>query len=259
MTSERPLRHAKLVLALPHPRSTCRRATIHGAEAIPLSGAAILVSNHGRLDADFFMLVRALLRERGRLVRLLAHHLWFRLPVTRHLFQLAGAVDGTRANAARLLAQGELVLAYPGGFREIMEGRFGREHLDWRGRRGFAKLALEAQVPVIPIAGIGVNNGLVFLTSGRRLGKVLFQSILRLGSEYEGYRVPLAMGLLPLPLPYPLVIPLLLPCRVGYFVGDPIHPPAAAGGDVSERQVEAFARRVEHAMERLLAEHGHQA
>lgn len=258
--TNRDLARTRLVLALLNPRSTCHRATIRGAEAVPRTGAAVLVSNHGRLDFDFFILIRLLLRERGRLVRLMADHLWFTLPVTKRLFAAAGAVDGTRANAARLLASGGLILAYPGGVREIMNSHFGREHIDWRGRRGFARLALEAQVPVIPIAGIGVNNGLVFVSSGRWLGKLLFQRILRMGPKYADYRVPLAMGLLPLPLPYPLVIPLPLPCRVTYVVGEPILPPPAeradAGGGVSERQVDIFARQVERAMVRLIAEHG---
>ena len=116
---------------------------------LPAEGGAVIVSNHGRLDLDCFILAGLILRSRGRLVRLMADHLWFRIPVVRRLWGRAGAVDGTRENAARLLSGGELVLAYPGGVREIMSGRFGHEHLDWAGRTGFARVAIEAGVPVI--------------------------------------------------------------------------------------------------------------
>jgi 1-acyl-sn-glycerol-3-phosphate acyltransferase len=186
------------------------------------------VSNHGRLDFDSFLLMRLVLRATGRPVHLLADHLWFRLPGIRRLWALAGAVDGTRENALELLQQGELVLAYPGGVREIMTGRFRHEHLDWEGRTGFAAVALAAGVPVIPVAGLGVSSGHIFLTSGCVLGRLLFGVVLhrtlRLCSFSNYYRDPLTIGLLPLPLPFSLAVHLPLPCKVRYVVGAPLLP-----------------------------------
>ena len=150
--------------------------------------------------------MRLILGERGRLPRLMADHMWFKLPITGRAFLAAGAVDGTRENAAGLLQRGELVLTYPGGVREIMESRFRREHIDWRGRRGFAYVALEAGVPVVPVVGVGVNSGHVFVSSGRMLGKLLFQGALRLGPEYADYRDPLTIGVVPVPLPFGVAV-----------------------------------------------------
>ncbi len=124
------------------------------------------------------------------------------------------------------------MLAYPGGVREIMNSRFGHEHIDWSDRTGFASVAIAAGVPVIPVVGIGVNNGFRFLTSGRLLGKVTFQWILRLGPAYKGYRDPLTLGILPLPLPFSSAIHFPLPCKVRYVVGEPIYP----AGDTQRRQ-----------------------
>ncbi len=71
---------------------------------------------------------------------------------------LAGAVEGNRENALDLLDKGALVLTYPDGMREIMGSRFGHEHIDWRNRTGFARVAIIAGVPVIPVVSVGVKN-----------------------------------------------------------------------------------------------------
>jgi 1-acyl-sn-glycerol-3-phosphate acyltransferase len=187
----------------------------------------------------------------------MADHLWFESPVTRRVFHAAGALDGNRENATRLLEEGELVLTYPGGVREIMGSRFRREHIDWAGRRGFAHVAVGAGVPVVPVVGLGVNSGHLFVSSGRRLGKLLYRELLRLGPAYAGYRDPLTIGVLPLPLPFSLAVNLPLPCRLTYVVGEPVRPPHDGdGAAASPATVEQFAQQVAGAMWDLLRRHG---
>jgi 1-acyl-sn-glycerol-3-phosphate acyltransferase len=243
-------------LTLLNPRMRYHRASIRQPERIPSSGGAVIVSNHGRLDFDSFLLLRLLLQSRGRLARLMADHMWFKLPFTSGIFTAAGAVDGTRENAHRLLEQGDLVLTYPGGVREIFGGRFGREHLDWEGRHGFALVAIRAGAPVIPVVGLGVNNGLVFLTSGRILGALLFRGVFRLGAAYADYPNPLALGLLPLPLPMSMAVALPLPCRLTYIVGEPIVPPQPVPGESELELAARFASDVEAAMRALIGKQG---
>jgi 1-acyl-sn-glycerol-3-phosphate acyltransferase len=254
---------ARRALALLNPRRLYHRAEIEFADRLPADGGAVIVSNHGRLDFDCFILVSLILRSRARLARLMADHLWFGLPGVRRVWSWAGAVDGTRENAARLLGQGELVLTYPGGVREIMGGRFGHEYVDWSGRTGFARVAIAAGVPVIPVAGVGVNNGLRFLTSGRLLGTLTFQWLLRLGPAYKEYRDPLTLGVLPLPLPFSCAVHFPLPCKVRYVVGEPIYPaghPRDSGGETQgaggkDAEVELAARTVD-AMRKLVEQYG---
>jgi 1-acyl-sn-glycerol-3-phosphate acyltransferase len=243
-------------LTLLNPRLRYHRASIEQPEHIPPSGGAVIVSNHGRLDFDSFLLLRLLLQSRGRLARLMADHMWFKLPFTPRIFASAGAVDGTRENALRLLEQGELVLTYPGGVREIFGGRYGHEHLDWEGRHGFALVAIRAGVPVIPIVGVGVNNGLVFLTRGRMLGALLFRGVFRLGAAYADYRNPLALGLLPLPLPMSLVVALPFPCKLTYIVGEPLFPPQPLPGESEQQMAARFAIEAAAAMRELISRHG---
>ena len=250
------LRTAARVLGFLNPRRLYHWTKIEFADRLPVSGGALIVSNHGRLDFDSFILVGMILRSRRRLARLMGDHLWFRLPLVRGILSLSGAVDGTRENAIQLLRQGDLVLTYPGGVREIMSSRFGYEHIDWRGRTGFANVAISAGVPVIPVVSVGVNNGFVFLSSGHRLGRLLYRGILRLGTAYDSYRDPLVLGLVPLPLPLSMAIHFPLPCKVRYVVGEPIYPvgdPARDGGLKAE---DVLAHRVANAMWELIRQYG---
>ena len=131
-----------------------------------------------------------------------------------------------------------------------MNSRFGREQIDWQGRNGFAHVAVAARAPVIPIAGIGVNNGFIFLTSGRRLGRLLYKKIFGLGPAYDKYRDPLALGLLP--LPFSLAVHFPLPCKVRYIVGEPVYPDEClADGD---QRAQDLALRVAAALRGLLSE-----
>ena len=247
---------AARVLGFLNPRRLYHRAEIRFADRLPANGGAVIVSNHGRLDLDFFILVGLILRSRKRLVRLMADHMWFKLSVTRRIMSLAGGVDGTRENAKQLLENGEMVLTYPGGVREIMTSRLGREHIDWTGRTGFANVANTAGVPVIPVVGIGVNNGFLFLSSGRRLGNLLYRRVLRLGSEYDKYRDPLVIGLLPLPLPFSLALHFPLPCKLRYIVGEPIYPVGKPQGREEQAKDDELAKRVEDSMRRLIEQYG---
>jgi 1-acyl-sn-glycerol-3-phosphate acyltransferase len=250
-----PRRVARSLFLL-NPRQRYHRAEILFAERIPKEGGALLVSNHGRLDFDCFILATLILKARSRVVRLLGDHLWFKMPGVRGIWTAAGAVDGTRENAIALLEAGELVLAYPGGVREIMGSRFGRESLAWEGRAGFAAVALATGVPVIPVAGIGVNNGHVFVSSGRWLGSLLFRRLLRLGPAYAAYRDPLTIGLVPLPLPFSWAVHLPWPCKLRYVVGEPVYPGTVSQGSAEHEVEAAMAERVRRAMEQLLAEYG---
>ncbi len=244
-------------LWLLNPRGPYHRATIVDAHRIPESGGCLIVSNHGRLDFDSFILLRLILRERARPGRMMADHLWFRIPVAARIFRSAGAVDGSRESAMRLLRGDELVLTYPGGVREIMGSAFRREHIDWQGRRGFAHVAVATGVPVVPIVGVGVNSGHLFVTRGRFLGKILFQGLLRLGPDYAEYRDPLTIGIIPVPLPFGLAVSFPLPCKLTYYVGEPLIPPCSAeGAPASESVVEDFAREVLESMQDLIRLHG---
>ena len=89
------------------------------------------------------------------------------------------------------------------------------------------------------------------------MGTFLFQKLLRLGPSYSGYRDPLTIGLVPLPLPFSLAVHLPWPSKVRYVVGDPVYPAAAeAGGGVQDDAAVELAQRVETAMWELIERYG---
>jgi len=130
-----------------------------GLERVPREGAVLLTGNHsiyGLLDIP--MLGLEIYEKTGRAVRGLADHNHFALPLWRDLLGRLGAVRGTRENCARLFQAGEAVLVFPGGGREVMKHKGEQYKLIWKERIGFARLAIEHAVPILPFASVGVED-----------------------------------------------------------------------------------------------------
>lgn len=130
-----------------------------GIERVPREGAVLLTGNHtiyGLLDIP--MLYLEIYEQTGRTVRGLADHIHFALPIWRDLLQRMGAVRGTREVCGRLFGAGEAVLVFPGGGREVMKHKNEQYKLVWKERIGFARLAIQHGVPIVPFASVGVEN-----------------------------------------------------------------------------------------------------
>jgi 1-acyl-sn-glycerol-3-phosphate acyltransferase len=133
------------------------RPWVQGAENLPTSGGAILASNHLSFSDSFFLPL-----EVDRRVTFLAKGDYFtgrglKGKLTAAFFKSINQVpvdrSGGRASEAALtkgveiLKSGELLGIYPEGTRSP-DGRL------YRGKTGIARMALEAGVPVIPVAMI---------------------------------------------------------------------------------------------------------
>nr|WP_306427892.1 lysophospholipid acyltransferase family protein [Brevibacterium sp. 50QC2O2] len=137
------------------------RPWVRGVENIPDSGPAILAGNHlSFMDSIFTPLVAPrpvvyLAKQdyfngrgiKGRLTR------WFflatnQLPMDRS----GGSASEASLNAGlKVLGSGNLLGIYPEGTRSP-DGKL------YRGRTGVARLVVEAQVPVIPVAIVGSDK-----------------------------------------------------------------------------------------------------
>ena len=82
---------------------------------------------------------------------------------------------------------------YPGGIDESLKPTRDRNRLKWGARDGFARVALRARVPILPIAGAGIDE--TYTIHGREpwLGRRL------LGSAR--YDLPIASGAFGTPFP----------------------------------------------------------
>jgi 1-acyl-sn-glycerol-3-phosphate acyltransferase len=220
-----------------YPLARVIKSVLHDAERMP-AGACLLVGNHGPLAIDTGMLIHALFRDTGRIVRGLGDRLLFNNVVGRELARRVAGVEGSPDNAAALLAHGDTVLVYPGGARETTRDPSKRYQLDWEGRLGFARVALANQVPVVPVACIGSDD---------LLTQVVDSETVR--GSFAG---KLAARFMPPDSIPPLYLPKLRATQFHYFFGHAIAP----NGDANdESAVQAHQRLVKAELEGLLA-HG---
>lgn len=132
-----------------------------GRENIPEAGGAILASNHLAVVDSFFLPARIRRRVyflakkeyftekglKGRFKR------WFMLSTGQHPVDRSGGSASRAAldTGVRLLREGKLLGVYPEGTRSP-DGRL------YKGKTGVARMALEAKVPIIPVAMIGTEK-----------------------------------------------------------------------------------------------------
>ena len=170
-------------------------ATLEGAENIPRDGGALLVGNHSFLGIDGFVLGMLVLRETQRLVRFLGEKNLWKIPGLGGIITALGVIPGEPDAATALLTQGEIVAVYPGGIDDSFKSRDERYRLKWGARAGFARIAMRARVPIVPVAAEGIDEAFTILGRERWLGRRLFGS--------PRYDIPIALGALGLPIPIP--------------------------------------------------------
>lgn len=132
-----------------------------GLENVDPLKPALYVCNHtlyGMLDGP--LLYEKLYEDKGIVLRALGDHFHYKIPVWGKLLTRGGSVEGTRENCSRLMEQGEHILVYPGGGREVAKRKGEQYKLTWKTRTGFAHMAMKYQYPIIPIAALGADDAL---------------------------------------------------------------------------------------------------
>ncbi|MCT7661348.1 lysophospholipid acyltransferase family protein [Mycobacterium deserti] len=209
------------VLRLLEPARKLINPKVYGIENMPSRGS-LLVGNHtliGLLDAP---LLCAELWERGIKVRILGNHAHFNLPRWRDLLLSVGVVPGTPATAEALMRQGETLLVFPGGGREVAKRKGEKYKLIWENRMGFARLAVKHHYPIVPFATVGAEDALDVLLD---TDNPLLAPARRLFEKLSGSPdlFPIVRGIGPTPIPRPE--------RQYYWFGEPIDTGAVAAAD----------------------------
>ena len=78
-----------------------------------------------------------------------------------------GTVAASPENARKALESGAALLVYPGGDYEVHRPSWKRNRVDFDRRKGFIRLALEQDVPIVPVVSIGGQETALFLSSRR--------------------------------------------------------------------------------------------
>jgi 1-acyl-sn-glycerol-3-phosphate acyltransferase len=223
------------------------RADVRGLGHIPAEGPVLLVGNHsgGILIADTFVFAQAFYDHFGAERRFyqLAHDLVFKTPGPRALVQRYGTVPASPQNMARALERDAALLVYPGGDDETFRPSWESGTIDFAGRTGFIKLALEHDVPVVPVVAIGGQETGLFLGRGRGVASALNLNRLRLKVLPAVVGPPFGVTILDLPGRVPL------PAKISIRVLKPIDLRTRLGKDAS---VDEGYRLVTSTMQRML-------
>ena len=150
------------------------RAEVRGLGNVPEDGPVLLVGNHsgGNLTPDTGVFTLAFSTYFGveRPFYQLAHNLVLSLPGLSWLRKF-GTVAASPENARKALQAGAAVLVYPGGDYEVHRPSWERHRVDFDGRKGFIRLALEQDVPIVPVVSVGGQETALFLTRGEHLAR----------------------------------------------------------------------------------------
>ena len=169
------------------------RADVRGLQSIPAGEPVLLVGNHsgGSMIADTFVFAQAFYDHFGpeRPFHQLAHDLVFKVARARALVQRYGTIPASPENMKLALDRDAALLVYPGGDLETYRPSWESEEIGFVGRTGFVELALEHDIPIVPVVAIGGQETALFLGRGRRLASALqLDRLLRLKV------LPLAIG-----------------------------------------------------------------
>ena len=133
------------------------RSEVHGLDSFP-PGGALVVANHSGgmfpMDVPIFSVDFYDKFGYDRPVYTLSHDILFMGP-TAPLFRRAGYIRANPENAANALRAGGVVVVFPGGDYDAYRPTLSENVIDFNGRRGYVRTAIEAGVPIVPAVSIG--------------------------------------------------------------------------------------------------------
>jgi len=138
--------------------------------------------------------------------RSLAATVLFKIPIIRQITLWTGCIDASRSVADRALKNGRSLIILPGGEAEQLMTVRGEETLYLERRKGFVKLALKHEIPLVPCYVFGSND--LFSTSR------FMYSIRHTIMKTLGVCIPLAKGTAGSFVPFPI--------KNTVVIGDPI-------------------------------------
>jgi 1-acyl-sn-glycerol-3-phosphate acyltransferase len=224
------------------------RPEVRGLESFPSEGGALVVSNHsgGMLTPDVLIFASAFYSAVGyqRPLYTLGHDALFFGPMSGWLTRI-GLIHASGGNAAAALRSGGIVLTFPGGVYDAYRPTLAQNVVDFNGRVGYVRAAIDANVPIVPTVSIGGQESQLFLNRGTWLAKRL--GLKRLRSDI----LPITFGF-PFGLSMLVPINMPLPTKIVTEVLEPIDIFARFGEQPDVDEVDAHVRSVmQEALDRL--------
>ncbi len=176
---------------------------VEGVENLPRRGAAIIAPNHSGFSGfDAMVLTHEIHRASGRVPRVLMHHLWFLSKATALPAMKLGFIEANMSNGRKQLKKKNVVVVFPEGENGNFKPSSKRYRLQ-EFKRGFLRMAIMEQVPIIPTLVIGAEETHINLTQ------------LRFTKYLRGLVLPLPLNIIPLPAKWKIIFlkPIHLPYK----------------------------------------------
>lgn len=246
MRSEWPLPRNIAMKILEEYLRRYHRWTISGDLTKP-ARPSLFVSHHGygsAFDLNVFAAIAALDELKlDEPVVVLAHELAWRIGLGR-IIEPFGVRRASRESALEAFSQGQHVVVMPGGDVDGFKPHRDRNRIVFDDRTGFAQLAIDTGVPVIPIVTSGAGNTLIAISDGRKLASALkFDRLLRLKAIPTTLSIPWGFNVGLVGFAPHLPLPAKLSTRV-----------LSAMRPTAEDDPVAFANRVRATMQEALTE-----
>src|SRR5579875_3769591 len=227
------------------------RAEVRGLESFP-PGGALVVSNHsgGLFPMDVPVFASGFYEKFGydRPVYTLSHDVLFTGPIA-DFFVRTGFIRANHENAEEALRSGGVVVVFPGGDYDVYRPTLSENTIDFDGRTGYVRAALNAGVPIVPAVAIGGQESQLYLSRGTWLAHAL-----RLDKLMRVKILPISVGF-PFGLSAVLPVNVPLPTKIVMQVLEPIDVAEQFGEDPDIDEVDAHVRHVmQKALDKLAEE-----
>src|SRR3954471_13780632 len=203
------------------------RHEVRGWDRLP-EPPCLLVGIHagGILPIDAYAFGFAWFRRFGmdRVLRGTAHDFLTSAPIIGDYLKKIGVIPASHEGISTALAEGDDVVLYPGGDVDALRPWTKRDEVVFGGRKGWIRMALEADVPIVPIANLGASDTLFVLTDGQMIAKAL-----QMDKLLRAKAVPIAVGV-PLGPTLGVIPQIPLPAKLRSEILEPIY---LEGGDSS--------------------------
>ena len=216
------------------------RAEVRGLDSMPAAGGALLVSNHsgGMLTPDVLVFAPEFYKKFGydRPLYTLAHYGVFIGPLG-DVLRRAGVIEASRENAGDALRSGAVVLVFPGGDYDSYRPTLTANVVDFAGRTGYVRTAIETGVPIVPMVSIGAQETQMFLARGDSIARLIGLTRARMEILPVSFGFPFGLSVI-----FPPNFP--LPSKIVTRVLDPIDVVAEFGEDPDVDEVDLHVRVV---------------
>ncbi len=203
------------------------RLEIEGLENIPKRGAALIIPNHsGFAGFDAMMLAHEVNKNCHRIPRVMTHPLWFFTEFLATTGKKIGFIEANMKNGVEQLKKNNLVVIFPEGEHGNFKASSKRYRLQ-EFKKGFVRMALEAQCPIIPTLIIGAEE-----TNFNLSRLKIFKDVV----------LPLPLNIVPLPARWKIIF---LP---------PIKFPYQKSATGNEDLISDLAQEVRESMQKALTE-----